>query len=232
MCCCRSRVKSLLILYMSLSRKSRLWFLPTRTHAGHRNLPNIPLPENMTDLGDGQSSSTYVDDRSSDKVPKCVSSALLELHYVCLVQARSFGLLRPTGAIFSSIGGRVPTETMLELADVAGYSGRILTLWWKAQSEPESVIGGYAEHEKKGLGPVSPRVISLRSAKMPAAHGARHRRSFAFIQSQHSRKPLAIVPQQGPGFMQRKLSKIYCLIASMLWRRSRSIGKGSRLGIQ
>ena len=55
------------------------------------------------------------------------------------------------------MGGRVSTKTMLELADVAGYSGRILTLWWKAQSEPESVIGGYAEHEKGGLGPVSPR---------------------------------------------------------------------------
>ena len=55
---------------------------------------------------------------------------------------------------------------MLELADVAGYSGRILTVWWKAQSEPESVIGGYAEHEEKGLGPVSHRIVVPRSVKM------------------------------------------------------------------
>lgn len=46
-------------------------------------------------------------------------------------------------------------KTILELADLAGYSGRILTLWWKEQSEPNSVIGAYAEYEKKGLGPVS-----------------------------------------------------------------------------
>ena len=52
---------------------------------------------------------------------------------------------------------------MLDLADVAGYNGRILTVWWKEQSEPESVIGGYAENEKQGLGPVSPRTTYLRS---------------------------------------------------------------------
>ena len=54
---------------------------------------------------------------------------------------------------------------MLELADVAGYSGRILTVWWKEQSEPESVIGGYAEHEMKGLGPVSSRATDMRSIR-------------------------------------------------------------------
>ena len=116
----------------------------------------------MYDLRDGQTSSTYVGDRSMDKVPRSISAALLELHYICLVQARSFGLLNTNGAILSSIGGRVPIETLLELADVAGYTGRILTVWWKEQSEPESVIGGYAEHEQQGLGPVSPRATYLR----------------------------------------------------------------------
>ena len=55
---------------------------------------------------------------------------------------------------------------MLEIADVAGYSGRIMTIWWKTQSEPESVISGYAEHEKKGLGPVSVYIIALRWVKI------------------------------------------------------------------
>ena len=122
-----------------------------------RNLPNIPLSNDKRDLRDGQTSSTYVDDRSKDKVPRSVSRSLLELHYVCLVQAKTFGLLDRDGAMLSSIGGRVPIEAVLELADLAGYSGRILTMWWKEQSEPESVIGGYAEHESKGLGPVSAR---------------------------------------------------------------------------
>lgn len=127
-----------------------------------RNLPNIPLLDDDHDLKDGQTSSTYVGNRSADKVPRSISVALLDLHYVCLVQAKNFNLLSSAGTILSSIGGRVPIQTLLELADVAGYSGRILTIWWKEQSEPESVIGGYAEHEKKGLGPVSPRTMYLR----------------------------------------------------------------------
>lgn len=53
------------------------------------------------------------------------------------------------------MGGRVATETMLNLAEAAGYVGRVVSLSWKEQSEPENVIGGYAEFEKNGLGPVS-----------------------------------------------------------------------------
>ena len=110
---------------------------------------------NTDGLRDGQTSATYVGDRTRDKVPSFVSAALLDLHYVCLLQAREFNLLNDTGAVLSSIGGRVPLETILDLADAAGYVGRVLSLSWKEQSEPESVIGGYAEHQAKGLGPVS-----------------------------------------------------------------------------
>ena len=120
-----------------------------------RNLPNIPLPLAGLDLHEGQTSSTYVGDRSGDKVPAPTSRALLELHYLCLVQAKRFGLVASNGAVLSSIGGRVPLVTILEVALVAGYCGRILIMSWKEQSEPESVIGGYAEHERTGLGPVS-----------------------------------------------------------------------------
>jgi hypothetical protein len=56
--------------------------------------------------------------------------------------------------VLSSIGGRVALQELLDMADKAGYSGRILSLSWKEQSEPESVIGGYAESEKKGGRPV------------------------------------------------------------------------------
>ena len=72
---------------------------------------------------------------------------------------------------------------MLELADVAGYSGRILTVWWKEQSEPESVIGGYAEHEMKGLGPVSSRATE---SGIPAYNMILYRRSSISILPQHS----------------------------------------------
>ena len=138
-----------------------LWKLLSTSQQRHRllttynrNLPNVPLQPNAS-LSDGQTSATYVPDRSEDHVPSFVSDALLDLHYVCLVRARNYGLLSPQGAILSSMGGRVPFSTMLQLADEAGYLGRILTLDWKNQSEPESVIGGYAEEEAKGRGPVS-----------------------------------------------------------------------------
>ncbi|KAF2819835.1 hypothetical protein CC86DRAFT_412757 [Ophiobolus disseminans] len=118
----------------------------------YENLPNIPLPD-TADLGNGQASSTYVGDRSQDKIPPFASTALLDLHYVALWQAKTFGLLSPTGAVLSSMGGRVATDAMLKLADAAGFVGRVISLSWKEQSEPENVIGGYAEFEKQGLGP-------------------------------------------------------------------------------
>ena len=120
----------------------------------YENLPNIPLP-NSADLLNGQASATYVGDRTADKVPPFASAALLDLHYVALRQAKLFNLLSPTGAILSSMGGRVEIETMLKLAETAGFTGRVVSLSWKEQSEPENVIGGYAEFEKNGLGPVS-----------------------------------------------------------------------------
>lgn len=103
---------------------------------------------------DGQVSSTFIGDRSADRVPDHVSKALLDLHYVCLYQARVTRLIKPSGAILSSMGGRVPVQSMLDMADAAGYSGRIVSLAWKIQSEPETVIGEYAENQKKGLGKV------------------------------------------------------------------------------
>ena len=121
----------------------------------YRNLPNIPLAVSTTgDLCSGQTSSTYVGDRTADNIPGFVSAAFLDLHYVCLIEARVFGLLSRSGTILSSMGGRVSLETMFKMADAAQYTGRVLSLSWKKQSEPEAVIGGYAEHEKKGLGPV------------------------------------------------------------------------------
>jgi len=113
-----------------------------------RNLPNIPLTATGS-LIDGQTSSTFVGDRTADQVPAHVSEALLDLHYICLYQARVMGLIKPTGAILSSMGGRVSVQSMLNMADAAGYSGRVISLAWKIQSEPETVIGEYAENQKK-----------------------------------------------------------------------------------
>ncbi|MCJ1247109.1 hypothetical protein MMC30_004320 [Trapelia coarctata] len=144
----------------------------------YENLPNIPLSVSTTgDLCSGQTSSTYVGDRTADNIPGFVSAALLDLHYVCLTEARVFGLLGSSGTILSSMGGRVPLEAMFKMADAAGYVGRVLSLSWKKQSEPEAVIGGYAEHEKKGLGPFffypTSALERVFSTQTPAAAGLR-----------------------------------------------------------
>ena len=56
---------------------------------------------------------------------------------------------------------------MLEMADSAGYFGRIISLAWKVQSEPETVIGEYAENQKKG----SSKVRSRQTRRFGDAHG-------------------------------------------------------------
>ena len=119
-----------------------------------RNLPNILLADTLS-LVDGQASSTYIGDRSADRIPSHVSDSMLDLHYVCLHQVRQLNLLKPFGAILSSMGGRVPVQAMLDMAAAAGYSGRIVSLVWKIQSEPESVIGGYFEQQKRSSNKVS-----------------------------------------------------------------------------
>jgi hypothetical protein len=86
------------------------------------------------------------------------------LHYICLLQARSFNLLSKGGVVLSSIGSRIPFDTIVYLAEAAGFSGRIISLSWKMQSEPDEVIKGYAEAEEKGLGPVRSHPTRLISA--------------------------------------------------------------------
>lgn len=46
---------------------------------GRRNLPNIPLPHGTCGLREGQTSSTYVGDRSSDKIPRSIVLLLSDL---------------------------------------------------------------------------------------------------------------------------------------------------------
>ncbi|NJL71413.1 MAG: class I SAM-dependent methyltransferase [Candidatus Competibacteraceae bacterium] len=115
----------------------------------YENLPNIPISDGCN-LKDGQTSSTFIAERR-EAVPEFVRRYLIELHYVALKQA--YPLLKPGGRALSSIGGRIPLEVIVQLGRELGYSSEILTFTWKKQSEPEEVIGGYAQWEKQGLGP-------------------------------------------------------------------------------
>jgi hypothetical protein len=139
----------------------------------YENLPNIPLAT-TGDLGDGQTSSTFIGQRN-EAIPGFAEQNLLTLHYLALEQARP--ALRTGGRILSSIGARVPLSEILKLSSAVGYNGSILTYVWKVQSEPHDVVGGYAEWEREGLGPFHFYPVDvLRDAFegiTPAAAGAR-----------------------------------------------------------
>ena len=75
----------------------------------------------------------------------------MALHHLALKQAYPF--LRTGGRALSSIGGRVPLDTIIRLGRENDYASEILTYTWKVQSEPEEVIGGYAKWERAGRGP-------------------------------------------------------------------------------
>ena len=173
-----------------------------------RNLPNIPLPTTKS-LVDGQISSTFIGDRTADRVPVHVSQALLDLHYICLYQARVMRLIKSSGAILSSMGGRVPVQSMLDMADAAGYSSRVVSLTWKIQSEPETVIGEYAENQKKGLGKVGrsypPRFFIILMT------------GYSTISTQHQPwgRLLAIYPRLLQAFVLHRSNRTCTLIAWM-----------------
>lgn len=123
-----------------------------RCHATAENLPNIPLNAARSALQEAQTSSTYVPSRQ-EAIPPVAKLNLLALHWLALKQARD--LLSPSGAIVSSMGGRVPIASMMHMVVTAGYTPSVLTYTWKIQSEPEEVIGGYKTFQEQGLGPVS-----------------------------------------------------------------------------
>ncbi|KAJ7106576.1 hypothetical protein C8R44DRAFT_638240, partial [Mycena epipterygia] len=115
----------------------------------YENLPNIPLSIGHC-IDAGQTSSTYVPGRFED-IPSVATENLLALHFLALTQAKQ--LLSPSGAVISSIGGRVSVAVLLKMAFEAGYKGEILTYIWKIRSEPEEVIGGYKKNQEDGHGP-------------------------------------------------------------------------------
>ncbi|MBB4199754.1 SAM-dependent methyltransferase [Rhodoblastus sphagnicola] len=115
----------------------------------YENLPNLPLADGAKVEADS-TSATFLAPRD-ESVPQAARDALLALHYVALVQAHEF--LRPGGAVLSTIGARVPLSALTDMAEAAGYVARFLGYWWKAQVDPEAIVGSYAQWRRQGLGP-------------------------------------------------------------------------------
>lgn len=115
----------------------------------YENLPNVPLTDN-TKIEDKRNSGHYLEKRV-EVIPEFVHEQMLDLHYLALKQARDY--LADKGAVYSTLGGRVPLSAFIKLGELAGLSSEIFTYSWKVQAEPEDVISGYAAQEKAGLGP-------------------------------------------------------------------------------
>lgn len=115
----------------------------------YENLPNVPLASN-TKIEDKRNSGHYLEKRE-EAIPEFVHEQMLDLHYLALKQARDY--LAQNGAVYSTLGGRVPLSAFIKLGELAGFHSEIFTYSWKVQAEPEDVISGYAVQEKAGLGP-------------------------------------------------------------------------------
>ena len=115
----------------------------------YENLPNVPLANN-TKIEDKRNSGHYLEKRI-EPIPEFVHEQMLDLHYLALKQARDY--LAQNGAVYSTLGGRVPLSAFIKLGELAGLHSEIFTYSWKVQAEPEDVISGYTAQEKAGLGP-------------------------------------------------------------------------------
>ena len=115
----------------------------------YENLPNVPLAVD-TEINDSRNSGHYLEKRE-ETIPALVHEQMLDLHYLALVQAKDY--LTENGAVYSTLGARVPLEVFRELGRLAGYHAEIFTYTWKVQAEPEDVLTGYAQQETDGLGP-------------------------------------------------------------------------------
>ena len=90
-------------------------------------------------------------EKREEAIPEFVHEQMLDLHYLALKQARDY--LAQNGAVYSTLGGRVPLNAFIKIGELAGLRSEIFTYSWKVQAEPEDVISGYAAQEKAGLGP-------------------------------------------------------------------------------
>ena len=115
----------------------------------YENLPNVPLASN-TKIEDKRNSGHYLEKRI-ELIPEFVHEQMLDLHYLALKQAHDY--LAENGAVYSTLGGRVPLSAFIKLGELAGLHSEIFTYSCKIQAEPEDVISGYAAQEKAGLGP-------------------------------------------------------------------------------
>ena len=92
----------------------------------YENLPNVPLANN-TKIEDKRNSGHYLEKRI-EPIPEFVHEQMLDLHYLALKQARDY--LSQNGAVYSTLGGRVPLSAFIKLGELAGLHSEIFTYSW------------------------------------------------------------------------------------------------------
>lgn len=134
----------------------------------YENLPNIPAGPGI-DVEAGINAASFYRPQASGAVPARFAAHRLELHYLCLQQARAH--VERGGGILTSIGGRVPLEVAFDLHRSCGYSPELVVFGAKIQSEPEAILPAYAGAEQgSGLRFTffSPEVLPMVAARRQA----------------------------------------------------------------
>lgn len=111
----------------------------------YANLPNIPFSGGTTALLVDQLTSSFFDGKKIRGVSAELSKYLLAMQYSALLSARE--CLAPGGSLLLNIGGRVPFHLIERMCAEAGYACEELCVMFKAQSQPELIVKGYAEAE-------------------------------------------------------------------------------------
>lgn len=115
----------------------------------YENLPNVPLAESQH-IDVARTSSNCVAPRK-ESVPELVKRQMLDLHYLALKQAEDY--LENGGQVLSTIGARVPLETLVTLGVLGGFQSSFLTYTWKVQADPQDILVQHARQQDQGNGP-------------------------------------------------------------------------------
>ncbi len=112
----------------------------------YANLPNIPLAGSGSAFS-GQLTSTFFDERWVAGCTQQLETYLLAVQHAFLVSAHD--CLAPGGSVIVTLGGRVPLALVHKMFTDTGYVYQELVNYFKLQSQPEWVLGGYARAEEQ-----------------------------------------------------------------------------------
>jgi methylase of polypeptide subunit release factors len=110
------------------------------------NLPNLPLNYNDSAYLPSIFAS-FTPLENYDDVPQLYKKNLLFSHYKFLKEAKKY--LSRDGGVLCNIGGRIPSEIIINMFNDLNYRPEIIVFDVRRQTEAESNINAYAKWEKE-----------------------------------------------------------------------------------